>query len=172
MRRDGHLKPYEPQAFFEDGRTARPLVEGVVATDAPAADEVFDQGKQNGKPVDRVPFKITMETMRRGRERYNINCSMCHGEDGYGEGMVVQRGFPKPPSFHTDALRAAPDGHWFDVITNGFGRMQPLGFNVTPGDRWAIVAYVRALELSQDAPGDATPQAAGTAAISAAVVKP
>ena len=99
--------------------------------------------------VETFPISITMETVNRGQERYQIYCSACHGMTGYGDGLVVRRGFRTPPSFHEERLRQAPVGHFFDVSTNGWGAMPSYAAQVTPGDRWAIIAYIRALQLSQ-----------------------
>jgi mono/diheme cytochrome c family protein len=104
-----------------------------------------------GAIMDKFPFPITKEVLLRGQERYNIYCAPCHGRTGYGDGMIVRRGFSQPPSYHQERLRKAPVGHFFDVITNGFGAMYPYGDRITPEDRWAIIAYIRALQLSQDA---------------------
>jgi hypothetical protein len=106
------------------------------------------------QPMPANPFSVTMPVLRRGEERYNIYCSPCHGGSGDGAGMIAQRGFPAPPSFHTDKLRNAPDGHFYRVITNGYGVMYPYADRIVPADRWAIVAYIRALQLSQHAPRD------------------
>ena len=111
-----------------------------------------ETGFQNGQLVLDIPVPITAELLGRGQERYGIYCAVCHGADGYGQGMIVQRGFPAPPSFHTDRLREAPAGHFFDVMTRGYGVMYPYASRVTPEDRWAIVAYIRALQFSQHAP--------------------
>ncbi|MEO6908689.1 MAG: cytochrome c [Abditibacteriaceae bacterium] len=104
-----------------------------------------------GAVMTKFPFPITNEVLLRGQERYDIYCVPCHGRTGYGDGMVVRRGFSAPPSYHQARLRNAPVGHFFDVITNGFGAMYPYGDRITPEDRWAITAYIRALQLSQDA---------------------
>lgn len=104
-----------------------------------------------GAEVDKFPFPITKEVLLRGQERFDIYCAPCHGRTGYGDGMVVRRGFSIPPSYHQARLRQAPVGHFFDVITNGFGAMYQYGDRITPEDRWAIIAYIRALQLSQDA---------------------
>jgi mono/diheme cytochrome c family protein len=104
-----------------------------------------------GSAADGFPVPVTEALVTRGQERYNISCSPCHGRTGYGDGMIVRRGFPKPPSYHQDRLRAASNAHFYDVITNGFGMMYAYSDQVTPGDRWAIVAYIRALQLSQNA---------------------
>jgi mono/diheme cytochrome c family protein len=111
-----------------------------------------------------IPAPVTRQLLDRGRERFNIYCSPCHGRTGDGNGMIVQRGFPQPPSFHLDRLRSAPDGHYYDVITNGFGVMFNYAYRVKPDDRWAITAYIRALQLSRNA--DAPVRTAGTATAS------
>ena len=101
--------------------------------------------------MTKFPFPITKEVLLRGQERFDIYCAPCHGRTGYGDGMIVRRGFSAPPSYHEARLRKASVGHFFDVITNGFGAMYPYGDRITPEDRWAIIAYIRALQLSQDA---------------------
>lgn len=163
-RLDMHLQPrynpYEPSTFFADGRSERPPVAGTVARGEIVAgpDQVIYTGRVNGADATAFPFPITREVLDRGRERYNIFCTPCHGLSGEGNGIIVQRGFQAPPSYHTDRLRNAPPGHLFDVITNGFGAMYPYGYRIAPRDRWAIVAYVRALQLSQNATiGDVPP---------------
>lgn len=108
-----------------------------------------------------IPFPVTREVLDRGQERFDIYCSPCHGRTGDGNGMIVQRGFPQPPSFHLDRLRTAPDGHFYDVITHGFGTMYNYAARVKPTDRWAITAYIRALQLSRNA--DAPVRQAGRA---------
>jgi mono/diheme cytochrome c family protein len=100
---------------------------------------------------DTLPFPLTIEVLERGRERFDINCAVCHGRTGDGDGMIVRRGYSRPPTFHDDRLRNAPLGHFYDVITNGFGGMPRYAGQVEPQDRWAIAAYIRALQLSQDA---------------------
>jgi hypothetical protein len=154
-RQDMHdqprFKPLRPSPFFEDGRSARPLVPGTVARGQLRTDEHFYAGKSAGKAVDAFPFPVTRDVLERGRERYNIYCAPCHDRVGNGEGMVVRRGFRRPPSFHIDRLAQAPAGHFFDVITQGFGAMADYAAQVPPRDRWAIVAYIRALQLSQRA---------------------
>ena len=144
-------KPLDPSTFFDDGRSARPEVPGTVAHGHLRTDELLFTGKVNGEPSDAFPFPVTREVLERGRERYNIYCSPCHDYTGSGRGMVVQRGFPPPPSYHLERLRKAPAGHFFEVITNGYGAMYSYASRVTPEDRWAIVAYIRALQLSQHA---------------------
>jgi mono/diheme cytochrome c family protein len=123
------------------------------------ADEAFSTGRVNGAPVAKIPVPITPALLERGRERFSIYCSPCHGYLGGGEGMVVLRGFQHPPSYHIDRLREAPDGHFFDVITHGLGAMSSYATLVAPPDRWAITAYIRALQLSQNAKVDLIPPA-------------
>jgi hypothetical protein len=145
---------YEPLAksdFFGDERSARPLVEGTVARGQLRSDEELYTGKTNGTLTETLPFPVTKNVLLRGQERYDIFCSPCHDRVGTGQGMVVRRGLRSPPSFHTDRLRAAPAGHFFDVITHGFGIMPDYAVQVSPKDRWVIVAYIRALQLSQNA---------------------
>jgi mono/diheme cytochrome c family protein len=108
---------------------------------------------QAGKDdVNEFPFPITKQVLDRGQERYQIYCAMCHGLTGYGDGMIVRRGFRRPPSYHDERLRNEPVGHFFDVVTNGFGAMPDYAAQIPPEDRWAIIAYIRALQLSQQAP--------------------
>jgi mono/diheme cytochrome c family protein len=144
-------KPLARSTFFGDERSARPLVPGTVARGHLNADEAFFTGKSGGKLVDTLPFPISPEVLARGQERFDIFCAPCHGRTGNGDGMVVRRGFRPPPSYHTDRLRQAPVGHFFDVMTKGFGAMPDYVAQVPPRDRWAIVAYIRALQLSQNA---------------------
>jgi mono/diheme cytochrome c family protein len=141
--------PYEPSEFFSDGRSARPLVAGTVPRGTLQENQAFFTGKSNGVLVAELPLPITRELIERGRERYNISCTPCHDQVGLGNGMVVRRGFSPPPSFHTDRLRQAPNGHYFDVMTQGFGKMPAYNTQISPADRWAVVAYIRALQLSQ-----------------------
>lgn len=141
--------PLEASSFFADGLSARPLVEGTIARGHLRTDEHFYTGKVNGEPVTAFPFEVTQAVLRRGRERFKIFCSVCHDRVGTGRGMVVRRGFRQPPSYHIDRLREAPVGHFFDVMTNGFGAMPSYASQVPPADRWAIAAYIRALQLSQ-----------------------
>jgi hypothetical protein len=144
-------EPLGPSSFFEDGRAARPLVEGTVARDQLREDELLYSGKEGGKPVNRFPFPVTLAEFKRGQERFNIFCSPCHDRVGTGQGMIVRRGYRAPPSFHIDRLRQAPAGYFFDVMTSGFGVMPDYAQQIQPEDRWAIVAYIRALLLSQKA---------------------
>ncbi len=154
-RLDMHVQPkYLPLAktdFFGDGRSERPLVEGTVARGHLRLDEHLNTGKVNGKLATTFPFPITRQDLERGRERFNIYCTPCHDASGTGRGMIVLRGFPAPPSYHIQRLRDAPVGHFFDVITNGLGNMYSYSSRVKPEDRWRIIAYIRALQLSQAA---------------------
>jgi len=145
-------------AFFVDGSSARPLVEGTVARGTLDEDEAFFTGKVDKVTVKEFPFPIDEKVVNRGQERYNIYCSPCHDRTGSGNGIVVQRGFKQPPpSYHSDRLRSADVGYFFDVITNGFGAMQDYRAQIAPRDRWAIVAYIRALQYSQNAPAADVP---------------
>ena len=152
-RQDMHVQPKyvpgDPSSFFPDGRSERPPVAGTVARGQLRTDALLYAGRINGAVADMFPFPITSADLSRGRERYNIYCSPCHDYTGSGNGMIVQRGFPSPPSFHIERLRQAPAGHFFEVITNGLGLMYSYASRVSPDDRWRIAAYVRALQLSQ-----------------------
>lgn len=143
--------PFTESHFFADSRSARPVVPGTVARGDLRADVLLYTGKVHGKDAVIFPFPITRDVLERGRARFDIYCAVCHDRAGTGDGMIVRRGFRKPPSYHTDALREAPAGHFFDVIINGFGTMYPYADRVSVQDRWAIVAYVRALQWSQNA---------------------
>jgi mono/diheme cytochrome c family protein len=143
--------PYKPSDFFADQRSARPAIEGTIAQGQLFDDELLYTGRIGGQPSTVFPFQVDDAAMRRGRQRYDIYCTPCHGLTGEGDGMVVQRGYRRPPSFTIDRLRQAPPGHVYDVITNGFGAMPDYAAQVPVRDRWAIAAYVRALQLSQNA---------------------
>jgi mono/diheme cytochrome c family protein len=151
-RQDMHNQPkYIPlrgSTFFTDGRSARPLVDGTVARGQLRDDELLYTGKTGGTPATVFPFRVDEKVMERGQERYDVFCSPCHGRTGQGDGMVVLRGYRRPPSMHQDRLRTAPVGHFFDVITSGFGAMPDYASQVPVADRWAIIAYIRALQLS------------------------
>jgi mono/diheme cytochrome c family protein len=151
------LKPYQESAFFADGQGARPLVAGTVARGQLRADPVYNTGKSGDLLTDTIPAKVDRATLERGQQRYNIYCSPCHSRSGDGRGMIVQRGFPTPPSFHDQRLLDAPAGHFFNVITNGYGAMYSYASRIPIDDRWAIVAYIRALQLSQHATIDDVP---------------
>ena len=165
-RQDMHdqpkYKPYAASSLFRDGQSARPLVEDTVARGHLKDDVELYTGKTAaGKLVDVMPLTVTLEILKRGRERFDIYCSPCHDHVGAGRGMVVRRGFKQPPTFHGDRLRQMPVGHFFDVMTNGFGAMPEYRASVGAADRWAIVAYIRALQRSQQATfADVPPEAA------------
>jgi len=154
-RQDMHdqpkYQPLEASDFFADGRASRPLPPGTIARGQLNDDTHLYSGKVGNKFADTLPFPISAAVLEHGQERFNIFCSPCHGRLGNGEGMVVRRGFRHPPSFHIDRLRQAPVGYYFDVVTNGFGSMQDYSAQIPVRDRWAIVAYIRALQLSQHA---------------------
>ena len=149
MQDQPKYKDLRGSAFFDDQRSARPVVEDTVARGYPYADQGFLTGKQNGQPLAALPIPLTPQLMARGRGRYEIFCSPCHGLTGNGLGMVVQRGYRQPPAFIIDRLREAPVGYFYDVISKGFGAMMDYAAQIPPEDRWAIAAYVRALQLSQ-----------------------
>jgi mono/diheme cytochrome c family protein len=143
--------PLRQSTFFADQRSARPLVAGTVARGQLREDPLLFTGKIDGADATVFPFPIDEKRMARGRERFNIYCSPCHGRTGQGDGMVVRRGYRRPPTYHQDRLRDAPVGHFFDVMTNGFGAMPDYAAQIAPADRWAIAAYIRALQLSEHA---------------------
>ena len=149
--------PLEKSTFFADEQSARPLVANTVARGLLREDRHFYEGVVDGKPADTFPMTVTAATMERGHERFNVFCAPCHGRTGEGNGMIVQRGFRKPPSYHEDRLRNAPVGYFFDVMTHGFGAMQDYSSQLPPADRWAVAAYIRALQLSQRASIDDVP---------------
>ncbi len=162
-RLDMHLQPkylpYEPSDFFADGRSERQPVPGTVARGHLRLDELLYTGRENGVESDRFPFPITRADLERGQQRYNIYCAPCHDYSGSGRGMIVQRGFPQPPSYHIPRLRQASVGHFVQVMTNGFGAMYSYAARVEPADRWRIAAYIRALQLSQNASLQDVPEA-------------
>lgn len=180
MQDQPRYKAFKKSEFFNDKRAMRDLPEGTVARGQLREDKAFYQGKIEGAAentaqpttaqttsdasgstapttfpgmVTEFPVPVTKELLDRGEERYKIFCSVCHGPLGGGDGMVVRRGFPQPPSYHDDRLRNAPVGYFYDVITNGFGKMNPYASQIPPADRWAIVAYIRALQISQNPNG-------------------
>jgi len=173
MQDQPRYKAYKESTFFPDNRASRDLPDGTVARGKLKENKAFYTGKvDNPNPnaqvqtttdasgntlvssfpndIDEFPIPITKELVDRGQERFNIYCIVCHGPTGNGDGMIVRRGFPKPPTYHDDRLRNAPVGHFFDVITNGWGKMNSYAYQVPPADRWAIVAYIRALQTSQN----------------------
>lgn len=173
MQDQPRLKYYKESDFFADKRGSRDQVENTIARGHLYDNKAFYTGKiDNPNPnaqvqtttdpsgntlvasfpndVDEFPAPVTKELIERGQERFNVYCIVCHGPLGNGDGMVVRRGFPKPPTYHDDRLRNAPVGHFFDVITNGWGRMPSYSYQITPADRWAIVSYIRALQATQN----------------------
>jgi len=160
-RQDMHNQPrYKPLAgtdFFGDGRSARPVAEGTVARGHLRIDKARYTGKEDGMDVTEFPFPITRADLLRGQARFNIYCSPCHSRIGDGNGMVVRRGFRQAASYHTEKLIKAPVGHFFDVMTNGFGAMPSYASRVEPDDRWRIAAYIRVLQLSENAKIDDVP---------------
>ena len=150
--------PYDPSSFFADGRSARQPVPGTIPRDTVLAGDAGSDRESLSARSDAFPFPVTRAVLDRGRERYNIFCAPCHGLGGDGDGMIVHRGFQAPPSYHIESLRRAPASHFFEVITDGFGAMYPYGYRVPPRDRWAIVAYIRALQLSRQANIAAVPE--------------
>ncbi|MBP1634597.1 MAG: quinol:cytochrome c oxidoreductase monoheme cytochrome subunit [Acidobacteria bacterium] len=171
-RQDMHDQPkyraLRQSDFFPDQRAARPLVEGTVARGLLNDDDLLNTGKVNGQLAAEFPFPVTAEVVARGRERFDIFCSPCHDRTGGGNGMIVRRGYRRPPTFHQDRLRQVPPGHFVDVMTNGFGAMPDYRAQVPARDRWAIAAYIRALQLSENAtlsevpPGERDTLAPGT----------
>lgn len=157
MENQPKYEPLEASNFFEDGMSARPIVANTIARGQLNADSLLYAGQVDGALATEFPFPVTAEVVARGQERYNIYCTPCHGYAGYGDGVVTTRGLTPPPSFHDDRLRNAPVGHIFDVITNGFGAMYSYGDRIAPEDRWAIIAYIQALQLSQNATIDDVP---------------
>jgi mono/diheme cytochrome c family protein len=136
--------------FFPNGQAARMPVAGTVPRGM-SEDSQLLTGKRDGKPLEELPLELTATLLERGHGRFEIYCTPCHGRVGNGDGMVVKRGFPAPPTYHSQRLRDVPIGHIFDVVTNGLGRMPRFSDRIVAGDRWAIAAYVRALQLSQHA---------------------
>jgi len=139
-------RPLSPSEFFADGRSERPLVENTVARGSIADDALVVPKDSNA-----FPLPVDWKLLERGEERYNIFCSPCHGLQGDGNGMIAMRGVKRPPTYHQDRLRQSPNGYFYDVITNGFGQMYSYSAQIPPRDRWAIIAYVRALQFSRNA---------------------
>ena len=162
-RQDMHDQPkyrgLRGSDFFANGQSARPLIANTVARGHLNEDRLLMTGKDGANLTTVFPFPVTEQVMARGQERFNIYCSPCHGQTGMGDGMIVRRGFRRPPSFSEERLRTAAVGHFYDVITNGLGVMPDYQTQVPVNDRWAIVAYVRALQLSAYAPLDVVPAA-------------
>lgn len=173
MQDQPRYKAYKKSEFFKDGRASRDKIDGTVARGQLRENKAFYTGKIDNpnlsapvatttdaagntlvssfpNDIDEFPVAVTKELIDRGQDRYNIYCIVCHGPVGKGDGMIVRRGFSQPPTYHDDRLRNAPVGHFFDVITNGWGKMNSYAYQVQPADRWAIVAYIRALQVSQN----------------------
>jgi mono/diheme cytochrome c family protein len=153
------LDPLERSDFFGDGRASRPLPEGTVAYGAPPADDALHTGMTGGQLVEQLPMPVDAPLLEHGRERFNIYCSVCHSRTGDGDGVIVRRGYRQPPTYHSARLRGVPIGHFFDVMTHGFGMMPSYALQVPVEDRWAIAAYIRALQWSrfaqlEDLPAD------------------
>jgi len=146
-------RPLSESDFFADGRSERPLIENTVARGSIANDELVVAKDSNAFPVP-----IDEKLLERGESRYKIYCTPCHGLQGDGNGMIVMRGMKRPPSYHIDRLRQSPNGYYFDVITNGFGSMYSYSAQISPKDRWAIIAYIRALQLSRNAKASELPE--------------
>jgi cytochrome c553 len=162
-RQDMHDQPkyqaYEKSDFFSDGSAMRPLIEGTVARETLRDDSPFYTGKDGrGDFVTRIPVVVTADLLDRGRGEFQVFCSPCHGRTGRGDGVIVQRGFKRPSSYHVDRLRQMPIGYFFDVVTRGYGAMSSYASQVPVEDRWAIAAYIRALQLSQYAPVTDVPE--------------
>lgn len=150
-------RPLESSDFYEDGMSSRKPVAGTIARGHLRDESLLYTGRTGGAPSALYPFEITRAGLERGRERYEIFCTPCHGQTGQGDGMIVRRGYRRPPSYHTDRLRELPAGHFFDVMTNGFGVMPSYAAQVPVRDRWLIAAYIRTLQLSQNAPAEVLP---------------
>lgn len=151
MKRQNYLRPEEPSLHLPRGTSAQLPPAHTVPHRGEPRDVAFATGERDGKLVTTIPIPVTRELLERGRDRFDIYCAVCHGPDGYGRGIVVRRGFPAPPSYHDPRLRNVPVGHFFQVMTRGFGAMYPYADRLTPNDRWAVAAYIRALQLSQHA---------------------
>ena len=160
-RQDMHdqpkYKPYRGSDFFADGRGMRPLVDGTVARGTLHDGDPLYSGLSEDEFVTEIPVAVTAALLERGRSEFRVFCSPCHGRTGRGDGVIVQRGFQRPSSFHIDRLREAPIGYYFDVMSGGFGAMSDYAQQISAQDRWAIAAYVRALQLSQHAPATDVP---------------
>ncbi|HUJ93480.1 MAG TPA: cytochrome c [Candidatus Bathyarchaeia archaeon] len=145
-------KPLAPTDFFADGRSERPIIENTVARGSLDDDALYVSKESNV-----FPLELNAELMQRGKDRYGVFCTPCHGIQGDGNGMVAMRGMKHPPTYHEERLRKVPNGYLFDVITNGFGGMLGYSAQIAPRDRWAIIAYIRALQLSRNAPASELP---------------
>jgi mono/diheme cytochrome c family protein len=151
MSEQPRYEPYQETTSFADNASERPLVAGTVIHGQPRTDELLYQGTINGVTANEFPFPITRTDLERGHTQFDIFCAVCHGRTGEANGMIAQRGFTPPPSYHIDRLRNAPVGHFFQVMTNGYGAMYSYNERVKPEDRWRIAAYIKALQMSQHA---------------------
>lgn len=140
---------FEESPYFADGASARPLIEGTVSRERGGVAKPFLTGQDEDGLLTDLPIPVSLALLQRGQERYNIYCAPCHNYTGDGQGVIVQKGFPQPSSFHVDRLREVPVGYFFGAMTNGFGRMFSYASRIPPEDRWAIAGYIRALQLSQ-----------------------
>lgn len=152
-------RPLQASTFFPDGRSERPPVPGTVSRSLQGDDKAPPAFKTGDTYVDSFPYPVTLDLLARGQQRFNIYCSPCHSRTGDGNGMIVLRGFSPPPSLHDPEVRGQPVGFYFDVISNGFGAMAGYGAQVNAEDRWAIIAYIRALQLSRHTTIDNVPPA-------------
>jgi hypothetical protein len=160
MQDEPKFFPQRGTTFYPDGRSVRPQVANTVARGQLHQDTYYSTGLQDGREGNTMPIPVTLEVLERGQERFNIYCTPCHSRVGNGAGMIVQRGYRPAGNFHTPRLMAAPLGHFFNVMTNGYGAMPEYSAQLSPQDRWAVVAYIKALQLSQAAkPADAEPGA-------------
>ncbi len=157
MYDQAYREELEESTVFENDQSSRPRVEGTVAQGEGKYDPLLEQAISNGKIANELPMPLTRQLLTRGRERFEIYCTECHGRVGDGKGMVVQRGFSPPPSYHIERLRMMPVGYFVQVITNGYGTMYNYADRVDVADRWAVAAYVRTLQLSQYAPLEDVP---------------
>jgi mono/diheme cytochrome c family protein len=175
-RQDMHdqpkYQPLEASSFFKDGRASRPRVPGTVARGRRDDDTLFVSGKVDGKLSEVFPGPVSQATLERGHQRFDIYCAPCHDRAGTGLGMIVMRGYKQPPSFHEERLRSMPPGYFFDVMTNGFGVMPSYAAQVPVVDRWAITAYIRALQLSQHATLAEVPEAERAALLTGKPLEP
>jgi hypothetical protein len=161
MQDQPKYKPQRPSDFFADGRSERPPVPGTIARGDLNEDDAYYTGKgPDDKDIDYFPIAVDKDLIVRGQQRFDIYCSPCHGRIGNGMGMIVRRGFKQPPSYHSDRLRTAPVGHFYDVMTNGYGAMLNYAAQVSVRDRWAIASYIRALQYAENANvNDLSPEA-------------
>ena len=177
MQDQPKYKPLHESNFFADHRSERPMVDDTVPRGYLRTDLALYTGRVNGVDITYFPFPITRADLTRGQDRFNIYCSPCHSRLGDGNGMIVKRGYRNPPSYYTERLLKAPLGHFFDVITNGFGAMPSYASRVTPDDRWRIIAYIRVLQFSEtasvsDVPAEDRGKLTGGATLATASISP